>query len=573
MPFQYNGKSYLSDNDFNATLLSASPRIDIKSRKRLMFPSKLSRFFRKNYGRDFLGGDEVVAYFQSLVTHGMDFNKLEDEILHDFEKYGNQGFKDFLFKKTASGIGRGHSLGGLSSITLGIHGTKMIDSALTGLCMSRSLATSSRRRETGADEIAIPEALGRYPELLREYMEISGRVLDMAGRFKDKFGKSDGIETFNKVIPYNNPADLQIVLPLDTITTIASEVRSDSMNPNGKFIPREIYKFAEMIPEITRKAGLNMMFSQRMEVPRDTYFHYTVFKDPSQPNYALEKSMEKGMPKEPMITKAEQNLSPEFMRGLTLLKEIFGQAAGAQDPKELHEKSLKCVYALRKFTEEFNNNVHAEISDTLSWRVWSEQKRHATLRQHVESVYSAVSRAADTVFGFWPLIQQAYSENNYEKMNGIMGKLEKSIVIDERLKKKSELIVPYVYHTAEQLMFYKKMIENGIEPRDALYIAPKNTRLRTLEYYDAENLFNLELPLRLCEACEPERLFVSWQKRELLAEQFPELAYFLQPKCRVGFCTEAKWCKRIKDMGINYTDDLHKAVQKAMFDRARSNLR
>ena len=38
-----------------------------------------------------------------------------------------------------SGIGRGHSLGGLTGVVLGIHGTKMIDSGLTGLVFSRFL--------------------------------------------------------------------------------------------------------------------------------------------------------------------------------------------------------------------------------------------------------------------------------------------------------------------------------------------------------------------------------------------------------------------------------------------------
>lgn len=556
---KYGEKNYITDNDLKASVLGFWPRADIKN-------EKLKNFFKENFGRDYLGGDELVAYAQSLVSHGMDFAELEKEILNDIENPENADFKEILFNKTSSGIGRGHSLGGLSGVVLGIHGTKMIDSGLTGLCASRSLVTSSRRRETNAGEIAIPEGLQKDSELLKEYMEISEEVFNLSNEFKDKFGKLGGVETFNKVIPYNNPADLFIVLPLDTLSTITSEVRADKLNPNGSFVPKELYALSEMFPEITKEIGQNIMFKQRIEVPRDTYLHYSVFKDPSLPNYALEKGQGFGMRINPVIAEARKDFTEGFFIGLEKLKETFEETKKITNAGELHKKSLECMYALRSFANEYNESVRVKIADTLSWRVWSEQKRHATLRQNVESVYSGAKRAYENIKDFWKTIEEAHLENNFEKLEGILEGIEKNIIIDERLKKQKEIILPYIYHTAKQLMFYGKMIDQGFEQRDALYIVPKNIRLRTLENYDLINLIDLEFTLRLCNTCEPERKASSWKKREIISQALPELDYFLKPKCNIGFCTEGKYCNNITDMR-EYNQQLHNEVKKVMLKK------
>jgi hypothetical protein len=112
-------------------------------------------------------------------------------------------------------------------------------------------------------------------------------------------------------------------------------------------------------------------------------------------------------------------------------------------------------------------------------------------------------------------------------------------------------------------MFSNKLVEEGFEKRDVLFSVPKNIKLRTTENYDLVNLVDLEFPLRLCSACEPERYASSWEKRELIAKAVPELDYFLSPKCNVGFCTEGKSCNHIYDMR-EYSVDLHKTTKQAM---------
>ena len=565
MPIQYKGQSFMSDYDMKVNIMGFWPRRDIQE------PELRKAFFKKRIGRYFLGGDEIIAYSQSLVSHGMDFSALEEEILKDIQD-SEKSLEESVYKKTSTGIGRGHSLGGLSGVVLGVHGTKMIDSGLTGLVASRSLVTSSRRRETTDEEIVIPKALVNKPELLKEYVEVSQEVFNLAGEFKEKFKKSGGIETFNKLIPYNNPADLFIVLPLDTLATLAFEVMYDKENANGNFVPREIHNLVSKFSDITKETGLNTMYEQRIRVPRDTYLHYTVFRDPGLKNEALEEAEKRGMPLQPQIIDSSVNLTPSAIKELERLEEFAKENMQIQDPKELADAAKRYMLSMRAFVGENNESVRVKILDTLSWRVWSEQKRHATLRQSVESVYSAAQRSAKGIENFFSIIETFHNNlpkkqhSNFNLEPKLLEVIEKYIVIDDRLKKQPELLLPYLYYTAKQLNLFQKMLGAGIEPRDALYIVPKNIRLRTLEHYDLTNLINLELPLRLCDTCEPERKATAWQKRDIIAEEIPELDYFLYPKCGVGYCTEGKYCGHLTSKR-KYNKEFHKAVKGEMLGR------
>ena len=397
-------------------------------------------------------------------------------------------------------------------------------------------------------------------------MQISEDALSSAEDFKTRFGKLGGVETFNKVIPYNNPADLFIVLPLDTMATLYSEVRADRTNPNGRFLPKEVGQLVDKFREIAESVGQGTMFKQRVQVPRDTYLHYSVFKDPSSPNYALEIGENREMSTEPKVVRCHVDSTMGFRESLDKIKRLIQETRNVQDPKELHGRALENMSALREFVNEYNDAVSLSIADTLSWRVWSEQKRHATLRQNVESVYSAADRAYRGLKPLWEGISKAAQTNNVEAIGKILPELDKHIIIDDRLKKSPELLIPYVYHTARQLMFYGKMIDKGFEQRDALYITPKNIRVRTLEKYDLANLVDLEFPLRLCSTCEPERKASSWKKREAMLGVIQELECLLQPKCNLGYCTEGKFCGRITDMR-KYGQDLHQATKNVMLGR------
>src|SRR3989344_7169473 len=161
MTVNYKGQTFMTDNDLSTNLIGFYPRINISDEKII-----------EKLNRDFLGGNEVVSFVQKLVAGQVDF---EDGLLGEILNAANdpeKTLREIVFDKTSKGIGRGHSMGGLSGIVLGINGTKMIDSGLTGLTMSRSLVTSGRRRVAVMEEIIIPESFFKREDLLEEYLEI-----------------------------------------------------------------------------------------------------------------------------------------------------------------------------------------------------------------------------------------------------------------------------------------------------------------------------------------------------------------------------------------------------------------
>ena len=219
----------------------------------------------------------------------------------------------------------------------------------------------------------------------------------------------------------------------------------------------------------------------------------------------------------------------------------------------------------RDLAGEYNEAARVTILDTLSFRVWSEQKRHSTLRQSVESIYSATKRASGKMREFWLQIEATYNRNGQKPSLDKTGEI---IIMDKKLQKSPELAIPYVYHTIRQLMFFDKLVGEGIPIRDAAYMIPRNIRVTTLENYDLVNMIDLELPLRLCKTCEPERYETSWMKRSVIARAIPELKPFLQPKCNVGYCTEGNFCEHIGALR-EYDEFLHKETKEVMLKKSR----
>jgi len=553
MTFEYKGEVFLTDNDLKVTCLGRYPSIPIQD-------TKLKNYFKEKYGRDFLGGDEIISHRQALVAKEMDFEGLEEEFIGYIKK--GQDIKKAVFDKIATGIGRGHSMGGLVGISLGLSGTKMIDSGLTGLTMSRSITTSGRRRQIKESDIVVPETIAKRDGLLDKYLEIAKSAFAESKKFEEKFGKRGGVESFNKALPYNNPGDLFIDLPLDTMATLHFEVESDNSNSKGPFLPREVHSLVELFPEIAEKNGIGIMYQQRIKVPRGTYFHYNVFKDPTHPNHVIDLVAENGgIPLNPVLLSSKIDFSPSLFWGIKNLEKILIETRKIKDPAELATAAKICSQTASELSSEYNQAVSATILDSLSFRVWSEQKRHATLRQDVESIYSAAFRALKILKPLWQQIVPAYHGENIENLR--LEEIEKAIVIDPRLKKNSELVPPYIYHSTKSLLFFDELIKKGIPIRDAAFLIPRNTRTINLEQYDFTNLISLELPLRLCETCEPERYKNSWEKRELIANAIPEIAGLLQPKCGVGFCTEGNFCHHIKDLR-EYNQELHENTKREM---------
>jgi len=541
MSFEHNGKRYLEPQDLKVKLLNFLPSVPLSD------PG-----LRRELGRDFLGPDEVVALIQVAVARAVDYQAgLEQELL-DMQAAG-KNIPETIFKKNLSGIGRGHSLDGLPVVALGINGTKMIDSAFTGMVYARSLVTSGRRRETTLSELVVPRGISSAPQLFSEYLAIAEDLFALSEEIRRSYAKKiDAIQAFNKLRPYNDPGDLFYVLPLSSLVNLAMQV-DEERRSGTDWLPEEFALFIEIMEGLVDKAGMGQIFRMRRAVPRETYQHYQIFKAPGA-DYVTARHAEKNNPIDPEVVRLVDDLPAQARTELARLKDLFASVKAYKDPAGLYDLTRSNLAALSNFCRRYNAALTIQTISSLSWRVWSEQKRHGTLSQHVESIYTAAQRAYEIVREIWPKLRDRHCEDE------LVARAEQAFVIGDDIKAERGMCAAYVFHSARQIMFYGRLVEAGIKPRDALYIVPRNIRVRTLESYDLINAVSLELPLRLCTECEPERRITSEKKAELFKEALPELAFLFEPKCSLGFCTEGKFCAKIMRLNKAYNQATHKAI-------------
>ena len=541
MSFEHDGKRYLEPQDLKVKLLNFLPSVPVSD------PA-----LKQELGRDFLGPDEVVALIQVAVARAVDYQTgLEQELLN--MQAAGKNIAETIFKKNLSGIGRGHSLDGLPVVALGINGTKMIDSAFTGMVYARSLVTSGRRRETTLSELVVPRAISAQPELLAEYLGIAEDLFALSEEIRQSYAKKiDAIQAFNKLKPYNDPGDLFYVLPLSSLVNLAMQIDEERRNGTD-WLPEEFSLFIEIIEGLVDKAGMGQIFRMRKAVPRETYQHYQIFKAP-KPDYVSSRHAERNHPIDPAVVRLINDLPDDAKAELAALAGMFAESRTFTSGQDLYDITRRNLAALSGFCRRYNAALTIQTISSLSWRVWSEQKRHGTLSQHVESIYTAARRAYEIVREIWPQLQNRHCEDELVK------RAEQAFVISDDIKAEPGMCAAYVFHSARQMMFYGRLVEAGIKPRDALYTVPRNIRMRTLENYDLINAVSLELPLRLCTECEPERRITSEKKATLFKEALPELAFLFEPKCSLGYCTEGKFCAKIMRLNKAYNLETHKTI-------------
>ena len=535
---------------------------------------------RQVLGQDFLGADIIIGYTQQAVSQSVSFGSpLEKQILDDIKEIGLDEFRKKLFDKHASSALRGHSVEGLAGVMLGIKGPKtLIDSGLTGNVMSRSLVTSSRRAKILEENIIVPEILEiKYNEdLKQQFMAVSKEAVNVYDRIVAKFSK----EIAAKAVAYNDPGDLLHVMPMSAILTLAYELEHQQNDGNGTvYLPLGTEELLEILEqEIIPDVDMSILYQSRKASPRPSYLHWNIFKAP-QDNLATEIAEQLDNPLIPRIANCKvTRVTKGFLQGLDNLEAKFKETYALTDPHEIEAEARDNMLALMAFVQEYKDNVSVQISNSRSWRVWSELKRHGTLDQHVESVYMAADRAYEVIKKKWSEIENLHTNYNPENSSSktalqeLTASLEPAFVIPPELKFHGSLLLDYLWICSKQHMFRKFLLERGIPEREAITIVPRSTRVRTLETYDLSQIMEFYMHLRLCHTCEPEMRatteLIEQEMKKHLSERVPGIEKLIGPKCILGFCLEPKHCAEMYNFNRDYTQELHSAIRKVSKNRA-----
>ncbi|MCX8193879.1 MAG: hypothetical protein N3G19_00740 [Candidatus Pacearchaeota archaeon] len=520
-----------------------------------------------------VGADTLIAFLQKAVSEPVSFSEsVKTEIESAMTK---NELDDIVLKKICSSVLRGHSLDGTAGIVLGIEGSKFIDPALTGLVNSRSFTTSGRRALI--EDIIVPEIFNKTGnELLKtRYVEIAQQALQVYKNIVETFGEKQGPQIASKMMAYNSSGNLYIVLPVSAIVTLSNEL--EYQREEGKiFFPREIENLVDIIEkEIVKTASMKKIYNARKIALRDTYLHWNVFKAPKE-NLAIELVRQYKNPLTPYIVNYNVKTTTGFLKKIIELEKMLKDTCTLKNPKDIERNARKNLLAFRDFVDRYNDSVYLQTISSLSWRVWGEQKRHATLKQCVESIYMAAEKAYEIIEPLKEKIENC-KESTYLRdlyLRYLIEKVEQAIVIPRPLKQegKEKLLLDYIDASAKQIIFMKYLIQKGIEPRDAIYILPRCVRVRTLETYDLYNLTLGELSLRLCTTCEPERLETTEIKENLIKETVPELKNLIGPKCNLGYCSETNYCQKIIQFNPNYNKDIHNVIREILVKKVKNFL-
>ncbi len=206
------------------------------------------------------------------------------------------------------------------------------------------------------------------------------------------------------------------------------------------------------------------------------------------------------------------------------------------ETKDSKDRIKKSSRIWKEFVENIQDKILLEVKIKGSLSIWNDIKRHRTVRQKVESIYHAVERCLKN-----------WDENNFY------------IPQVESPELKKEIIDVY----KESLEFYKKMVENGIEKRDAIYIIPHGINLGIRIFLDGYHIFDPFgfIGIRACTNTDHEIVKIVNKIINNLKKDLPEIENLLGPKCKLGFCPERNFCGLVKKFVRNYDENLHLIFQ------------
>ena len=522
----------------------------------------------------FLNPQEIVA-LSSLATFK---GKSIKNLVKDIEKKGEnvkEKIKGILQRSSL----RGHaSIATTPAICLTYEGSKFLDSALTGIVFSSSLASSGRRTETNSKDIIFPNKISSSRKAREIYLKTSERIIAF---FNSLLQKGIPKDEASKILQYGIYGTGIIHLPIESIVGLKREYELEK-----DWMPEEIGILLKEIEKKLKNLGLDWLYATREAAPRNVYPYPNIFKDPIKSNLTRELKQKEKLPDGTKLISMDILTTPGLKKKLDNLAKEIGRTFHSL--KQIKKDWLRLISLRQEIFRDYNGALKIKVLSSIPWRIWGEKKRHRTCPQIIESIYFCVERAAKKFNKFKKQIKEGKINKNLvreiEQVFSIPPSIKRALAKggDERsssTKQNPELLAEYLLIALQSFESYQRLIGLKIKPREAIFLIPRAVKIDILQEYDLYNLLTGYYPLRLCQTAEEEMRRntikeVLQIKRTLTEKGCGWLNKFIVPKCQiVGFCPEEKSCGMILAAVKNYNEKFHKEMKGKLKKRFQENLK
>jgi len=503
-------------------------------------------------GHGVLTPEQVVASSSWMTYKSGNAKEMAVEALES-ETGPDETLDEKTRKSLMNSVGRGHASLSTSAYVavLFTDSSKFVDSLFTGTPFGSSLMPSGRRIPVDEDSIVAPESIANGDtEIQKIYYETSVKNI----RFYQELIKS-GVSKQDaaKITQYGTKGGGFMLLPLETIVSFRQEFESQ-----GIWIPDEGHMFVRKLEDRMKDLGMDNLYWARAFAPRNAYPYPNIFRNPDSSSLVNDL-----MGRYPNVDKPVVNIlqfydTENFRQELEKLREL--QTEIAKNPDSLKERWNELMNLRRDIISRYRNIISVSSLSKISWRVWGEVKRHRTVPQQPESIYSAVRRAASV---FDKYRHNIMDDNLSDDITAELSEVFMTPTLDGDLKKR------WLNNVLDSFDTYNFLLNRGIKEKDAIFVIPRGVRLHVHKTFDLHNLMEGYIPVRTCLTCEPEMLATTRMEAAAVKQLVPEyLGRFIRPKCSsVGFCPETfkdyEKCRQVDiDIGFEYAEGFHNEMRK-----------
>jgi thymidylate synthase ThyX len=506
-----------------------------------------------------LNPQQVVSLSSLATFRGKSIKKLLKEIKKKGESL-DERIEGILRRSSL----RGHaSIATTPALCLIYEGSKFLDSALTGIIFSSSLVSSGRRTGTTERDIVYPGGIFKKKKVKEIYNQTSKNIIQTYNYFLSKKIQKDEA---SKILQYGIYGTGIIHLPIESIIGLKREYLTEI-----DWMPEEVGILLRKIERKLKELGIDWLYTTREVAPRNVYPYPNIFKNPVKLNIVRELRKKVKLPKGTKLVSIDILTTPGFRRKLTNLGRITKKSFNSL--KQIKKNWLKLLTLRQEIFRDYNSTLRFKVLSTIPWRVWGEKKRHRTCPQIIESIYYCIERAAGKFKKFKKQIKQRKLSKNLIK------EIEEVFSIPPSVKRNKEFLFQYLLTALEGLESYKKLINLGVKPREAIFVVPRAVKIDILQEYDLYNLLTGYYPLRLCQTAEEEMrrntLRETSQIKNILTKRdLGFLNKFIGPKCQIiGFCPEEKSCPMILPFVKKYNEKFHKEMKKELKKEFKKKLK